>query len=161
MAKSYVSGVIDAPVERVWSLLRDFNGVGTYFAEVVTSALADGARGDQVGCLRTAQLRDGSSIQERLLALSDVDRSLSYTLVEQPNIPVINYESTIRLRPVTQTDATFMEWSAIYDIKSEDDAAVRDFVENGIYMTCIRSLQKMLGQSAEVFNSEDHSDRLP
>lgn len=146
MAYSYVSSIIDAPVEAVWAMLRDFNGVGQYYSAVTSSTLANDAAGDQVGARRTAQLADGGFVEERLTALSDIDRSFSYTLIEDPKWPVINYHSTVKVRPITDRGATFIEWSSTYDITSDDVAGVRDFVENGIYLTCMQGLQALLGK---------------
>jgi hypothetical protein len=148
MAYSFVSAVIDAPIEDVWNVLRDFNGVGRYYSAVASSSLADDAPGDQVGALRTAHLAAGGVVQERLTALSDIDRSFSYTLIEDPAFPVKNYHSTVRLRAITDGNRTFIEWSSNYDITNGDDAGVHHFVEVDIYLTCIRGLQTMLGQSS-------------
>jgi uncharacterized protein YndB with AHSA1/START domain len=64
------STVIDAPIERVWAVLRDFNSHDEWHDAVDTSRIEGGERGDQVGCVRSFTLRDGNRIREQLLTLS-------------------------------------------------------------------------------------------
>ena len=68
------STVIDAPIERVWAVLRDFNSHDQWHDVVDQSRIEGGERSDQVGCVRSFTLKDGNRIREQLLTLSD-DRS--------------------------------------------------------------------------------------
>ena len=43
MPRVVKSTIIDAPVDRVWSLLRDFNGFDRWHPAVATSAIERGA----------------------------------------------------------------------------------------------------------------------
>ncbi|MFN8704802.1 MAG: SRPBCC family protein, partial [Rhodospirillales bacterium] len=74
MARAYASTVIDAPVEKVWGLLRDFNGLPNWNPAVVRSRIEDGLAADVVGCVRSFHLRDGTHVRERLLTLDDAKR---------------------------------------------------------------------------------------
>ncbi len=65
------STVIDAPIERVWAVLRDFNSHDQWHSAVEASRIEGGERGDQVGCVRSFTLKDGNRIREQLLTLSD------------------------------------------------------------------------------------------
>ena len=67
------SAVIDAPIERVWAVLRDFNSHSAWHPAVGPSAIERGEPADQVGCVRNFTLKDGNQIREQLLALSDRD----------------------------------------------------------------------------------------
>ena len=78
------STIVDAPVEDVWAVLRDFNGHEHWHPAVASSAIEDGAEGDQVGAVRDFQLKDGGRIREQLLALSDVETSFAYCILEAP-----------------------------------------------------------------------------
>ena len=53
MAKAYASAVIDAPVETVWSFVRDFNGLPNWHPAIVRSEIEDGRDADSVGCIRS------------------------------------------------------------------------------------------------------------
>jgi Polyketide cyclase / dehydrase and lipid transport len=143
MAKSYVSSVIDAPLVEVWKHLRSFDGIGNYYSAVRGVDLADGKMGDQVGVLRTASLDGGSQIQERLVALSDLDHSFSYQLIDDDSLPLRAYTANVRLLPVTNGDRTFIEWHSEYEITG-DPAEVHNFVENEIYLACMKGLQRLV-----------------
>ena len=69
------STVIDAPIERVWAVLRDFNSHDRWHDVVAESRIEGGERGDQVGCVRSFTLNDGNRIREQLLALSDSEHT--------------------------------------------------------------------------------------
>ena len=54
MARSYYSTVVDASADRVWSALRDFNGLATWWSSNVSeSHIEDGRSGDAVGAVRS------------------------------------------------------------------------------------------------------------
>ena len=63
------STVIDAPIERVWAVLRDFNSHDQWHTVVDESRIEGGERSDQVGCVRSFALKDGHRIREQLLTL--------------------------------------------------------------------------------------------
>ena len=70
------SAVIDAPIERVWAVLRDFNSHDRLAPGRRPSPRSRAASAsDQVGCVRSFTLKDGNRIREQLLALSDRDTS--------------------------------------------------------------------------------------
>ena len=71
------STILDAPLDDVWAVLRDFNGHDRWHPIVASSAIEDGLDADQVGAVRNFQLADGGRIREQLLALSDVAHSFS------------------------------------------------------------------------------------
>ncbi|ESR25814.1 hypothetical protein N177_1149 [Lutibaculum baratangense AMV1] len=61
-----IVGVIDAPIDRVWALARDFNGHGDWHPLIAESHVEDGRPSDQVGCVRNFTLADGGHLRERL-----------------------------------------------------------------------------------------------
>ena len=65
--------IIDAPIARVWAVLRDFNSHDQWHDVVAESRIEGNERGDQVGCVRSFTLKDGNRIREQLLTLSDTD----------------------------------------------------------------------------------------
>jgi len=119
MAKAYGSAIIAAPVETVWAIVRNFNGLPAWVDGVATSSIENGLDADVVGCIRSLILTDGSLVRERLLVLDDAGRTLTYNF-ETPAYPVDNYIATMRLLPVTRDDTTFAEWEANFDEASAD-----------------------------------------
>ena len=66
MPKVVKSTILEAPVERVWAVLRDFNGHDRWHPPVATSTIERGHSSDQVGCVRRFRLKDGSELREQL-----------------------------------------------------------------------------------------------
>jgi Polyketide cyclase / dehydrase and lipid transport len=64
-------------------------------------------------------LYQGNRIRQKLLAMSDVERSQTYEFAEARTIPGQNYRATLRLTPVVDGDRTFVEWWATFDCKPE------------------------------------------
>ena len=98
MPRVIKSTIIDAPTDRVWEVLRDFNGHDQWHPAVATSAIERGQSSDKIGCVRRFKLADGSELREQLLALSDLEQSFSYCLLDTP-IPMFNYVAHVRLLP--------------------------------------------------------------
>ena len=73
MPNPYKSLVISAPIDQVWSVVRQFNGLPAWHPVIASSSLDTGAEG-QVGTVRRLVTGDGGVIVERLLALDDDDQ---------------------------------------------------------------------------------------
>ena len=99
------STVIDAPVDDVWRVLRDFNGHDRWHPAIATSAIEGALPVDAIGAVRRFRLADGGELREQLLSLSDDKHTLTYCLLEAP-LPLMGYVATIRLRPVTDSADT-------------------------------------------------------
>ena len=90
------STVIDAPIERVWAVLRDFNSHDQWHEVVDRSRIEGGEPSSRVGCVRSFTLKDGNRIREQLLALSDADYKSTYCIVEA-TVPLRRYVATVTL----------------------------------------------------------------
>ena len=139
MAKVYVSDIIEAPIDRVWALARDFNGHGDWHPLIAESHIEDGLPSDRVGCVRNFKLTDGGHLRERLLSFSDLDRAFTYNILVSP-MPIENYVATFRCTPVTERNATFVEWQAEFDVGPEDEAEIREKVGRNTFAGGIRAL---------------------
>jgi len=143
MARAYASIVLKAPVETVWSLVRDFNGLPKWAPAVARSKIEDGLDSDVVGCVRSFHTRDGGHVRERLLALDDANYTFTYNF-EKPAFPVGNYVATLRLYPVTQTDQTFAEWEANFDEAPGDKGKYERIVSRQVFAANWASLAKII-----------------
>ena len=114
MAKAYASAIIKGPIETVWSLIRDFNGLPNWAPSISDSKIEGGLDADVVGCVRSFHTSDGTHVRERLMTLDDAHHTFSYNF-EKPAFPIRNYIATVRLMPVTHSDQTFAEWEASFD----------------------------------------------
>lgn len=126
------STVIDAPVEAVWQVLRDFNGHDRWHPAVRRSLLEDGRRTDQVGCVRNFDLEDGAKIRERLLSMNDRAHSLRYTIVDA-DVPLYDYVAEVALKPVTDGDRTYWHWSSSFRTPAGQEAHLEKLVAEGVY----------------------------
>jgi hypothetical protein len=143
MCRIYVSSVLPAPADRVWEKIRDFNALPLWHPMVKFSEIENGLPCDQVGCVRHFILQDGGDLRERLLALSDQERTFTYSILESP-LPVANYVATVRLQGITDGDRTFAEWSAEFDVTAGPQADVIELV-TGVFQGGFDSLKKHFG----------------
>jgi len=146
MPKVVKSTVLDAPVDRVWAVLRDFNGHDRWHPPVRESAIERGAPSDRVGCVRRFRLQDGSELREQLLALSDLEQAYSYCLLDTP-IPLFNYVAHVRLLPVTDGDRTFWSWESSFSTRQGEEAEMARMVGEDIYQTGFTAIRNLLGAS--------------
>ena len=144
MAQVYTSSVIGAPADRVWAAVRDFNGLPDWHPAIAESRIEGGAPADQVGCVRAFRLKDGGFIRERLLALSDYDYSVTYSILESPR-GVENYVATLKLRPSTDGARTFAEWSADFDCAPEREAELVAMIGGDVFQGGFESLKSRFG----------------
>ena len=118
MAKSYYSTIFEQSADEVWSVIRDFNNYPVWVNGAGESEIEDGKSGDSVGAVRNV-LYEGKRIRQKLLAMSDLERSQTYEFAGEPSVPVQNYRATLRLMPVVDGDRAFVEWSATFDCEPE------------------------------------------
>ena len=126
------STIINEPTDRVWALLRDFNGHDRWHPAVAKSTIERGQSADRVGCVRRFFLRNGSELRERLLTLSDLEQTFCYCLLDTP-IPLFNYVAHVRLAPVTDGDRTFWEWRCSFSTLKGREAEMTRMVGEEIY----------------------------
>lgn len=143
MAKIYVSAVIPALAADVWRLVRDFNALPQWTDFVAESRIEGGRRPDEVGCIRNFRLKDGGTIRERLLSLSDYDMSCSYEILDSP-MAVENYLASLSLTPVTETGATFAQWQAEFDCAAANEAALTHQIGQGVFASAFASLSRRM-----------------
>ena len=137
------STILDAPVDEVWAILRDFNGHERWHPAVASSTIEDGIEADQVGAVRNFQLADGRRIREQLIALSDAETSFSYCILEAP-VFLRNYVASVRLRRVTDGDACLWEWRASFDPRAAEKDRLSAFVAQDIIGAGFRAVRELL-----------------
>jgi NADPH2:quinone reductase len=139
------STIIDAPIARVWAVLRDFNSHDQWHDVVDASQIENGEASSQVGCVRSFSLKDGNRIREQLLALSDTEYKSTYTIVES-TVPLQRYVATVTLKPVTDGDRTFWHWESSFETPPGRERELRDMVAQGVYEAGFANLRRFLQQ---------------
>jgi hypothetical protein len=124
MVKIYASSVIGASTTGLWGRMRDFGNL-SWHPWIVECYIHHGQPGDRVGCIRDAFRHDGIVIRQQLMALSDQHCYSSWSLLEISR-PGPKHTSTLKLTPVTDSNSTFIEWSAEFDVSLDLDL-VQDF----------------------------------
>ncbi len=143
------STVIDAPIARVWAVLRDFNSHDQWHDVVDASRIEGGERGDQVGCVRSFTLKDGNRIREQLLTLSDKDYRSTYGIVDA-TVPLQRYVATITLKPVTDGNRTFWHWESSFATPPGMERELREMVARNVYEAGFDNLRRHLAQGGDL-----------
>lgn len=153
MAKAYASRIIAAPVEAVWALARDFNGMPGWHPAITDSLIEDGCAADVVGCIRAFHLGDGTLVRERLLELDDSRYFFAYNF-ETPAFPVANYVARFSLLPLTTGEETLAIWEASFDEAPEDAGKYVDIVSNGVFAAGLAAMAAKLEGAAPAAPTE-------
>jgi NADPH:quinone reductase len=126
------SAVIDAPIERVWAVLRDFNSHSAWHPAVGPSHIENGESPDQVGCVRNFVLKDRNHIREQLLSLSDRDYISTYCILDA-TLPMKDYVATVQLKRVTDGERTFWHWESTFNVPRGREREFDQLVGGGVY----------------------------
>lgn len=120
MARAVASTVIDANVEVVWRLIREFDAVGRWIPGARSCTLVDSGRPTNPN--RQIVLGDGGSVVERLVTLDSVRYTLCYDFV--PPLPrgMRSYLGTASLLPITDGDRTAIQWVSEFDCDEKLEA---------------------------------------
>ena len=138
------STVLDAPVDTVWRILRDFNGHDRWHPIVARSDLEAGRRTDEVGAVRNFTIRSGERVREVLLTLSDRDRHLRYAIVDS-ELPLEDYVAEFFLKPVTDGNRTFWSWSSRFRTPPGEEETLARLVGEEVYEAGFAGVRAALG----------------
>jgi NADPH:quinone reductase-like Zn-dependent oxidoreductase len=143
------STVIDAPIERVWQVIRDFNSHDQWHDVVDQSRIEGGDASSQVGCVRNFTLKDGNHIREQLLTLDDREHKSTYCIVEA-TVPLQRYVATVTLRPITDGDRTFWHWESSFATPTGRERELREMVARDVYEAGFANLRRHLERGADL-----------
>ncbi|MFJ2200380.1 SRPBCC family protein [Streptomyces violaceusniger] len=142
MAHAYWSSVFAGPADKLWSLVRRFNGLPGWHLDIRSSEVVEGESEFAPGAIRVLTGTDGSVFRERLVALDDANRALTYEIIDSP-LPVRGYRSTLQVWPVADTGGAFLTWQSTFDAAegTSPEAAVAA-ITDGAYRPAIAALHK-------------------
>lgn len=146
------SAIIDAPIERVWAVLRDFNSHDRWHDVVAESRIEGGESSAQVGCVRSFSLADGNRIREQLLSLDDRAHVSRYCIVEA-TIPLERYVATVTLKRVTDGDRTFWHWHSTFATPPGRERELAAMVAQGVYEAGFANLRRYLRAGGDLRES--------
>ena len=138
----YISHVIDAPIEKVWDVMRDFNAMPSYHPGILKSAIEGNGPSDQIGCVRRLTLAEGF-VREVLLLLDDRNYAFTYEIIEG-TLPVRGYVAGVRLHRVTDGNRTFAEWWADFEVVGADRDAIIAQIGNNVFAAGFKAVASKL-----------------
>lgn len=126
MGKCVHSVVVNAPVDQVWQVIRNFHDMSWTKAIEALEPVGD-ARSDQAGAKRILN----GAFHETLLGINDLDHVFQYQITDGPS-PVSPgdlkfYYGTVSVLPVTDGNASYVSW--VTHFESKDDSAAREFCD--------------------------------
>lgn len=144
MPKVLVSTVINAPLERVWRTVADYNGLPAWMPGMKDSVIEDGKKPTEVGAVRKLGMAGSKDIlRERLEVFDEANHTVTYSVLQGP-LPVKNIRTTIHLRPITDSYGTLGEWSTQFDTEPGKEEEGQQFMAR-VFGAGFRSMKKHLG----------------
>ena len=144
MARSYYSTIFAQPADEVWAVIRDFNNYPVWVDGAGESEIETGKSGDSVGAVRNV-LYNNVRRRQKLLALSDTERTQTYGFASEPPLHTRDFRATLRVTPVVDGDRAFVEWWATFDCEAaEVDKWTRYFEQEG-FGKWLGALRKFMG----------------
>lgn len=142
---TYESVVIDAPADRVWDMVKGWDGLHKWHPVFSDTKILAG--GLSVGSIRELTIKDGPKFTEELLAFDNVGQALQYKIIESP-LPVVDYLSSVRVLAISDNRSE-LAWMASWRRKARDgataendDKAVGKFL-SGAYQAGLQNVKKM------------------
>lgn len=140
----YISDVIDAPIEKVWGIMRDYNDMPSYHPGIKKSVIEGNGPSDQIGCVRRLTLSEGF-VREVLLCMDDRNYVFTYEIIEG-TLPVRGYVAGVRLHRVTEGNRTFAEWWADFEVVNADREAIIAMIGNDVFATGFKAVASKLAR---------------
>jgi hypothetical protein len=135
-------------IENVWATVRDFGGLGRYFAPVVECRL----EGSGVGARRIVTLRTPTGAEaivvERLDELDDQARRMSYSIPDATGFPFRDgYVGIMQLKRVGDSRCE-LEWTGLIEApEGVSDNVTQEFLRS-VYATGFAGLKILHGDGA-------------
>lgn len=136
---------IDAPADKVWAIVKDFNALKNWHPAVAESP-AD--KGNEEGSVRQIKLKNGGALTETLEAYDAAKMRYSYRAKDGGALPVTNYTSTITVK--AEGNGSVVEWRGAFyrgfpnndpPPDQNDEAAVAAIT--GVYKSGLANLKAM------------------
>jgi carbon monoxide dehydrogenase subunit G len=125
---------LNAPVDKVWSLLEDFGNLKWYPGWTKLDVIGEGP-----GMIRRIHMDGMDSIDEILESMDAASRSFSYTIPKMP-MPVSEYRAEVSLESLDNGARTLARWNC--SAKPEGiEASEGQAMLEGIYADMLAKLE--------------------
>lgn len=122
LLNSHESIIIQAPVDKVWEAVRDFDGLATWHPMFSSGVIKSGTN-NEPGAVRTMTVKDGPSFDEELLTFDEAGRKFTYRLIDPVPLPVSEYTGAFQVVAVKR-GTTAILWSSAY--RNNSDGKMKD-----------------------------------
>ena len=141
MPKAFVSTVINAPIERVWRVASDFNGLAAWMPGMKDSVIEPGKSEKEIGAVRKLSMAGSKDIlRERLEVLSPEEFLITYSVLEGP-LPVKSIRTSMRLRADHRHLGTLGEWSTEFETEKGKEEEGEQFMAR-VFNAGFRALKR-------------------
>lgn len=114
---------IDAPVDKVWAKVKDFDNLNGWHPAVAKDEIVEG-KNNEPGAVRMLTLGDGGTIKEKLTAFDDTAHSFEYVILEGV-LPVSDYSSKLAVTANGEGKST-VTWSGSFKRKDTGPTPAED-----------------------------------
>lgn len=140
---------IKAKPAAVWAVASKFDGLINWCPPFAKSDIVAGKDG-VVGAKRSLTVKDGPTFSENLLAFDPVAMTYSYDIDEPSPLPLINYFSSMGVKP-NASGGTTVAWQGSFKRRNaadnppegESDAGVTGFITS-VYKACLGNMKAVL-----------------
>ena len=139
MPRVHVSSVIDAPIDDVWAMVREFDSLAKWHPAIRDCQIEQQQAADRVGCVRLLHLQDGGAVRERLLELSDREHRYSYNILEAP-FAVTDYLATLQFVEITNGNKTLGVWATEFQAAPDEVDGLRGMLAQDVFQAGLDGL---------------------
>lgn len=145
----HTTEIISAPVEKVWKIMRDFNGLATYHPAIKNSIIEGADQSEKIGSIRHLTLADSGFVREELLMFEDKKYTFAYSILES-SLPIENYTACVKLTPSSTNKQTICEWWADFDVVNADRDEIVELIATGVFKAGFMAVAEKIAQMAEI-----------
>jgi len=139
---------INASPAKVWSLVKDWNGLHKWHPAFSNTEIKSGVN-NKVGAFRTLTMTDGGKFDEELLGFSEKKKLYSYQIVGDSPLPVADYQSSIQVKSGKAKGTSVLVWKGKFKRKiadnppaGQDDAGTKKAII-GAYQAGLQNVKKL------------------
>jgi len=136
------SVIINAPIQKVWAAVREFDGVDAWNPGVVAAKMESGGS-TEVGSVRKLDIADGSVFRETLLEHSDLEYFYTYNIIESP-LACTDYVSCHRFIEITDGNKTLGVWQGEFECTDSERENLESIVGDSIYLEAQLALNQFM-----------------
>ncbi|HEX2549826.1 MAG TPA: cupin domain-containing protein [Gammaproteobacteria bacterium] len=139
----HVDDVIHAPIEKVWAIISDFNGLPSWHPAILNSIIEPGKENNEVGCIRNFNLKNnGGNIREELVMFTPQDFLVKYKILESP-MHLSNYTATLQLEHLGSNEVKII-WKCHFDCHLKYQSSLKEIIGNHVFQAGFDALKQQL-----------------